>query len=198
MDDGDELSAHLDAFRDLHASAGPGRGDAQPGVYTRVRSPREAELNLLQRDDARHEAPRSSCQRQERGFTVSHKRFDLPASRSKQVDDLVCRAIAQPNPDHFRWWAMQNAEPMKVFVLGHDHEATISCISPDRTIGSRSQADRVHMERLRVGVREHTDQACREILVEKQSRRLLRQPDYSRSDARARQQTPDKRGYRRA
>ena len=62
---------------------------------------------------------------------------------------------------------MKDAEPMKVFVLAHDHESVVPCVGPDCPIGCRRQADVPNVDGTWVQVRERPDQARRGILVEK-------------------------------
>jgi len=62
---------------------------------------------------------------------------------------------------------MQDAVPMKVFVLTHDHESMVSRVGPDCTIGGRREAYFADVDGTRVQVNERPDKARREILVEK-------------------------------
>jgi len=50
-------------------------------------------------------------------------------------------AIPEPNPDYLWRWPMQDAEPMKIFVLRHDQQSVVPRVGPDCTIGGRRQAD---------------------------------------------------------
>jgi hypothetical protein len=93
---------------------------------------------------------------------------------------------------------MQDAESMKVFVLGHDHESAVSGMGPDCMVGDERQADVADMEGTGIHVTKSPDKASREILVEKQPGGLLRQPGYSRPGAPARQRTLGRHGCRRA
>ncbi len=62
---------------------------------------------------------------------------------------------------------MQDAEPMELFVLAHDHESVVPRMSPDCPIGGRRQMHVAHVDGTGVQVSERPDKARREILVEK-------------------------------
>src|SRR5713226_6746035 len=117
---------------------------------------------------------------------MRQKSFDLLATHPEQPDDVVRRAITHPNPDHLRWWPMEDAQPVKVLVPGHNDESMIASMGPDCPVGGGGQADLTDMDGTGVQVSERPDKAGRQILVEKQPGWLLRQPDYSRPGARAR------------
>jgi hypothetical protein len=137
---------------------------------------------------------RPSSKGEERSLLVDHERLDLLVPYSQETNDIVGRTVAQSYPDNFRWWPVQNAEPMKVLVLAHDHESIITRVAPDRTVGGGRQRYIADMGRTGIQIVERCYEARCEILVEEQLRALLRQPDYSRSGARGRRQTLGTRG----
>jgi len=128
--------------------------------------------------------------------------FDDPGSvaverqrDSEEPDDVVRRAITQ---HHLRWRPEQDTQPVKVLVLGHDDESVIASMGPDCTVRGSGQADLADMDGTGVQVGERVNKTGRQILDEKQPGWLLRQPDYSRPGAHARQRTLGRRGCRRA
>ena len=74
---------------------------------------------------------------------------------------------------------MQDTQPVKILVPGHDNEPMIASISPDCTVGRGGQADLADVDGMAVQVSERPNKTGRQILVEKQPGWLLRQPDYS-------------------
>jgi hypothetical protein len=110
---------------------------------------------------------------------MRHKLLDLAAAMAQQPSDVIRGTVPQPDPDHLRRRPMQNAEPMKIFILADDHEGLISSMRPDCTVRCGQQTDVADMDGVGVQIGEYTDEARRQILVEEQSGWLLRQPDYS-------------------
>src|SRR5712692_1923631 len=92
---------------------------------------------------------------------------------------------------------MEDAEPMKVFVLGNYHQAVLLCARPDRAIGSPRQTPITDVGGIGKYVRELSDETSRKIFVE-QEPCLLSQLECSRHGARARQRTPGRRGCHRS
>src|SRR5436309_13385327 len=89
-------------------------------------------LNTSSRNRSR--PPAESREREECRFLVCHKSCDRLAAHLEEPDDVVRRAITQPNPDHLRWRPEQDTQPVKVLVLGHDDESVIASIGPDCTV----------------------------------------------------------------
>jgi hypothetical protein len=51
-----------------------------------------------------------------------------------------CGAIAEPDPDHFRWRAPQDAQLLKVIVFSHEHKTLRSSTRPDGVVASSKKA----------------------------------------------------------
>jgi len=98
---------------------------------------------------------------------MRHESFDRLAAHLEEPDDVVRRAITQPNPDHLRWRPEQDTQPVKVLVLGHDDESVIASIGPDCTVRGGGQADLTDMDGTGVQVSERVNKTGRQILVEK-------------------------------
>jgi hypothetical protein len=120
-----------------------------------------------------------SREREESRLLMRHKSFDRLAARLKEPDDVVRRAITRPNPDDLRWWPVQDTQPVKVLVPGHEDQSMIASMGPDRTVRGGGQADLTDMDGTREQVSERPNKTGRQILVDKQPGWLLRQPDYS-------------------
>ena len=61
---------------------------------------------------------------------------------------------------------MQDAEPMKIFVLTYDHESVVPRVAPNCTIGGGRKANVTDVEGTGVQVSDRPNEARREILVE--------------------------------
>jgi len=105
-------------------------------------------------------------EREKSGLFVCQKAIDLPAALAEQADDLRCRAVPQPDPDHFRRSPVKDAEPLKVFILAYDYKAVVARVLPNRTIGTARQAPIADMDAIWIQIRELRDEPCREIFVE--------------------------------
>ena len=81
----------------------------------------------------------SSSEGEKSGLFVSRKTTDLVAALAEQADDVCGRAVPQPDPNHLRRRSVENAEPLKVFILAHDYEPMVAGVLPDRTIGTTRQ-----------------------------------------------------------
>ena len=65
---------------------------------------------------------------------------------AQQSDDLACRTIPQLQPDDL-WRRPENhAQPVKIPILAHEHQAVVACMVPDRQIRGAEQTDIAHMD----------------------------------------------------
>lgn len=81
---------------------------------------------------------------------MRQKVLDRGATIAQQSNDILGRAISQPDPDDLWRRPMKNAEPMEVFILAHDDKTTVSRMPPYYAIGSTEQAHIGDMNRPRV------------------------------------------------
>jgi hypothetical protein len=68
------------------------------------------------------------------GLVVGNKAVDLVAALAEQADDIRCRTVPQPDPEHFRRCPVKHAEPLKIFVFAHDYEPVVAGVLPDRAV----------------------------------------------------------------
>ena len=87
---------------------------------------------------------------------------------------------------------------MKVFVPAHDHESMVPSVGPNCPVRRGRQPNVTDMDGTGVQISQRHDKTRREILVEQQAEWPLRQPGYSRPDARAQRRTPGRRECHRA
>lgn len=59
-------------------------------------------------------------------------RFDV---FGEEGSDVVGGAIAEPNPDNFRGWSVQDGSFPEIGVLSHDDEPVLVSVLPDFLVG---------------------------------------------------------------
>jgi hypothetical protein len=204
-----------ETFREYRLTAGPSAlGDLNAGrdrrSSPRMRAPRRPAMALpvahppadfrrqrpsgfnLDRPAAPIASLRSSAEREKSGILVHHKAIDFLTALG------VCRrAVPQPDPDHFRRCPVEDAEPLKVFVLADDYKPVVAGMLPDRAIVATRQATLADVDAAWLQIREVCDEPRREIFV-KEQHPLLSLQGCSPLDVRARRQTPNRPGCRRS
>ena len=103
------------------------------------------------------------------------ERRDLVTPITQQLDDVVGRAIAQPNPDHLRRRPEENAHSVKVLVLADENQSVILRMLPNRKIGSSEQPHVADMFRPGINIGNCHDEPRRQIFVEKEFENRLSQ-----------------------
>ena len=73
---------------------------------------------------------------------------------------------------------MEDAELLKVLILGHYDEPLVLSMLPDRAIGSTRQAPIVDMDTIGIEIGECRDEPLREIFIEEQHLLLSRQENH--------------------
>ena len=101
--------------------------------------------------------------------------------------DLLCAYIAEPNPDHLRRVALNQAALLVVRVLGYDSEPAVPGVVPDLIIQRRAESDKVNVRRTRVVALKNLRETRREVFVEQQLQADEASECRSRSAAYARQ-----------
>lgn len=87
---------------------------------------------------------------------------------AEQVGDLRRRGISAPNPDHFRWGAIHQAELVEVRILGDQEAPLLGRMAPDFDVGRPIQSSRFGVGGAREKLRERGNQSPREVLVKEQ------------------------------
>jgi hypothetical protein len=83
----------------------------------------------------------------------------------EKTNNILSRAIPQSDPNHFRRRSAENAEAVKIFVLGYDHVSVLLRVLPDRLVGSAQQAHIGYVNRAVIRTRKLSDEARCEIFV---------------------------------
>lgn len=64
---------------------------------------------------------------------------------SKQLLNLVRRAVSRMNPDEFRWSSQENTARFKVGIFGDDGQALLFGIFPNSFVGGATETTLVNM-----------------------------------------------------
>jgi hypothetical protein len=121
----------------------------------------------------------SSGQREKRGFPIRQESLDFHATRAEQSNDFRRGAISESDPNHLWRRPVEDAKPMKVFILGYDCEAAILRILPNLAIGRACQPEVNDVGAIGICVCKLTEKASRKVLVKKNSVRLISQRGHS-------------------
>ena len=74
----------------------------------------------------------------------------LAVPSPKETCHVVRRAVAEADPDDLRRRAVKNAQPMEIFVLGHEDEPVCRGILPDLAVASSHESGATDVDRVRV------------------------------------------------
>lgn len=74
------------------------------------------------------------AEREEGGFGIGEEGHDLRDLRTQEPHDALSRTIPEANPYHFRGESAQHREPVKVLILGDEHEIVRLRMRPDRFV----------------------------------------------------------------
>jgi hypothetical protein len=66
---------------------------------------------------------------------------DLAVPSAEEAYYIVRRAVAEADPDDLRRRAVQNAQAMEVFVLGHEDEPVCRGVHPDLAVASSCESN---------------------------------------------------------
>ena len=86
--------------------------------------------------------------------------------RSQQPGDILRCAVAEANPNDLRRCALQDAQAVKVFILGDQHEAALASQLPHGRISGTSSTDLPDVQRVRKNVVQQFGECLRQLLVE--------------------------------
>src|SRR5688500_5395926 len=109
--------------------------------------------------------PCALTEREKGCLFVRNKRPDLRGTDTQQVHDLARRPVPKRYAHHLRRRSMQDAEPVKVVVLGQEYKTFRRCPRPEDVVGSAAESRVEDMGRARKLARERTDQIRRQVLV---------------------------------
>lgn len=84
----------------------------------------------------------------------------------EQARDVGGRAVAKPNPDHLRWRAAKDAQPLKVLVFCYEDEVLCKRSRPDRDVVSAAETEGDNVTRIRKQIRQVAREPRRQVLVE--------------------------------
>lgn len=116
------------------------------------------------------------------------ERSDVRLMPAQEGFDHGRGAITGSNPNHFRRVAEEEAALMEIGIFGHDREAMLNRILPDRVIAGRAEIGVAHMLGVGVVVLQGGDESIRQVVIEEQLHEGGRDTSFrSRSAAKARQ-----------
>lgn len=81
----------------------------------------------------------ASAEREERCLVVLYERRNLLAPVPEQSHHISSGAVAEADPDDLRREATNDAQPVKVLVLGDEDESATRSVLPDPRISSSFQ-----------------------------------------------------------
>ncbi|HZK88779.1 MAG TPA: hypothetical protein VFC56_01400 [Stellaceae bacterium] len=94
------------------------------------------------------------------------ERLDLITIIAQQPDDILGRAVPQPNPDHLRRRSEKDAQSLKILILAYQHKFVVSRILPNRKIGSAEQTNIADVDGVRIDIGNRPDKAGSKVFVE--------------------------------
>ena len=80
-------------------------------------------------------------ERQKGRLRMFHELYDFPVPGSEEARDISRRAVSEPDPDDLWRCPQEHAQPMKVFIPGHEDEPVCGGVSPDRPIAGCCEAN---------------------------------------------------------
>ena len=92
----------------------------------------------------------ASPERKKGGLGMLDELDKLAVPSPKETDHVGRRAVAQADPDNLRRRAVKNAQPMEIFVLGHEDEPVCPGILPDLAVASSHESSATDVDRVRV------------------------------------------------
>jgi hypothetical protein len=71
---------------------------------------------------------------------------DLGVPSPEETRYIVRRAVAEADPDDLRRSSVKNAQPMKVFVLGHQDKSIRPGVRPDLPVAGSRESSPAHVD----------------------------------------------------